>query len=67
VAEGACEGIESCLRARQISGRESLADCREVLGAIRSVESLSVAKRTVLAECDQGVVSLLSSVRVARQ
>jgi hypothetical protein len=66
VAEGACEVSESCLRACQISGRESLANCREVLGAIRSMEGRPVAKRTVLAERDQSVISLLSCVRVAR-
>jgi len=66
VAEGACEVSESGPRACQISGRERLADRREVLGAIRSMESLSIAKGAVLAERDQSVVSLLSSVRVAR-
>jgi hypothetical protein len=30
------------------------------------MESLPIAKRTVLAECDQSIVSLLRSIRVAR-
>jgi len=64
--ECAREVRENCLCACQISGGESLADCREVLRPIRSVESLPVAKRTILAERDQSVESLLSSVRVAR-
>jgi hypothetical protein len=67
VAEGACERSESCLRAGQISGRESLGYCGEVLRAVRSMESLPVAERPVLSERDQSIVSLLSSVRVARE
>jgi hypothetical protein len=66
MAECAFEIHESGTRACQISGRKSLADCCEVLSAIRSVESLPIAEGTVLAECDQSIISLLSCVGVAR-
>jgi hypothetical protein len=50
----------------QVSGLERLSDGGEVLGAISSLECLSIPEWAVLTEGYEGVIGLLCSIRVSR-
>ena len=66
VAEGAGKICVGRLGSGEIAGLQRLTDGLEILGAIGSLKWLPTFIGAALAECGQGVESLLSSVQVAR-